>query len=581
MIGETFGSYQILEKRGEGGMGMFFKAKDLQLDRIVGLKTLRPELLADKALRERLQTEAKSLARLVHQNIANVLHYLVVGEQSFIVMEYVEGLDLADYVRRSGLVPLERLGPIVAQICAAISYAHSKNVIHRDLKPSNIMITEDWWVKVTDFGIAKILGDTAQTRTGMAAGSLHYMAPEQIRASGVDARTDIYQLGATLYELTAGRKPFVSDSEYELMTMHLQDVPKPPSSVNSRVSPAVDAVILKALAKDPNDRYPDAMELNAAFQAAMSSALAAGAVRGDSPTVNRFPMPSAETPTTFGASREEKTVVGPSRAKPKPPPRGQTVTPERSGAKESGKKTVWPWLAGAGALVVAVLLFLFWPSGKTPQTPTTTQSPTDTTATVVADSHATTTSTTHPTTTPTTGTTTAVVADSHVTTAPITSPTTIPTTTGSAGLLINVTPFDARSRVQRLWIDGTEQTGADLFQSKVSPGRHTIRFQVGSDLLTDTVTVGASGQTEKSFFVGSGRGRVSVVADFGSEGGYADIKMDGEATNKGTPGMLRDILEGPHEVSVSQQGYRSREGAVIVRVPANDDVKVSFKMVKR
>ena len=297
MIGETFGSYKILEKRGEGGMGMFFKAKDLQLDRIVGLKTLRPELLADAALRERLQTEAKSLARLVHQNIANVLHYLVVGENNFIVMEYVEGLDLAEIVRGSGLVPLDRLGSVVAQICEAISYAHSKNVIHRDLKPSNIMITDEWEVKVTDFGIAKILGDKAQTRTGMAAGSLHYMAPEQIRASGVDARTDIYQLGATLYELTAGRRPFVSDSEYELMTMHLQDIPEPPSSVNTRVSPEIDAVILKALAKNPDDRYQNAMELSAAFQAALGDALAAGAVRGDSPTVGQIPKPSVDGPT--------------------------------------------------------------------------------------------------------------------------------------------------------------------------------------------------------------------------------------------------------------------------------------------
>jgi hypothetical protein len=614
---------------------MFFKAKDLQLDRIVGLKTLRPELLADAALRARLQTEAKSLARLVHQHIANVLHYLVVGENNFIVMEYVEGLDLAEIVRKSGLVPLDRLGPIVRQICEAISYAHSKDVIHRDLKPSNIMITEDWEVKVTDFGIAKILGDKAQTRTGMAAGSLHYMAPEQIRASGVDARTDIYQLGATLYELTAGRRPFVSDSEYELMTMHLQDIPEPPSSVNSRVSPEVDAVILKALAKNPDDRYQNAMELNAAYQAALGSALAAGAARGDSPTVNQFPAPSSERPTTVTPSPEDKTTVGQGRVKPKQKqtPREGTVTPEW-GSPEPGKKPLWMWLAGAGAVVVALLLYFFWPAGDGPPTGPAVDQP-DTTATVVADSHApctlvvhaqvpagirddqvdrATLSINHPVAgmtripvevrngvidhTVTVGAISevsltvqgfdqnedglftgiiiasapagervgvdvplaAVIGLADPEPEPIaetppeeTGPTTTTetTTTSAASLLINVTPFDARSRVQKVWIDDEEKSGAGLFSHKVSAGRHTIRFLVGSDLLTDTVTVGSSGETEMNFFIGSGRGKVS------------------------------DILEGPHEIAVSQAGYRSREGPMIVRVKAGDNLKVSFKMVKR
>ena len=654
MIGQTFGSYQILEKRGEGGMGMFFKAKDLQLDRIVGLKTLRPELLADAALRERLQTEAKSLARLVHQNIANVLHYLVVGENNFIVMEYVEGLDLADIVRRTGLVPMQRLGPIVAQICAAISYAHSKNVIHRDLKPSNIMVTEDWSVKVTDFGIAKILGDKAQTRTGMAAGSLHYMAPEQIRATGVDARTDIYQLGATLYELTAGRRPFVSDSEYELMTMQLQDTPPPPSSVNPRVSTALDAVILRALAKNPGDRYQNAMELNVAYQAALANTASAAAGEMDAHTIGQFPVSASERPTTVTPSSEAKTTIAPSRAKP----RREVESPTPQRAAPEPERKLWPWLAGGGAIVAAVLLYLLWPSGPGQKQGTVVDGG-DTSATVSSTSTAACTLQVH-------ARVPAGISDAQVIRAELTvnhpqaGLTKIPVTvangmidhsvtvqgisevsltvqgfdrndgglfsgatvvnapqaglvdvtiplsaavglatgdgtqgtdtdggqTGqekpaSATLTITVTPFDARSRVERVWIDGTEAVGSDLFEHKIAPGRHSIRFKVGDDLLTDTVTIGSDGTTEKNLFVGSNRGKLTVTADFGAEGGSADITLDGQATGKGTPGLLRDILEGPHEVTVKQQGFRSREGSRIVYVQAGDEVKVSFNMVKR
>ncbi|MBI5867366.1 MAG: protein kinase [candidate division Zixibacteria bacterium] len=372
MIGQTFGDYRILEKRGEGGMGMFFKAVDERLDRIVGLKTLRAELLADPMLLDRLQTEAKSLARLDHQNIARLLHYLVANDQHFIVMEYVDGFDLAEIVKKSGLLPFDRLGTISGEVCAAISYAHAKGVVHRDLKPSNILVSHAGRVKVTDFGIAKILGASSQTRTGTATGSLPYMAPEQIRAGEVDGRTDIYQLGVMLFELAAGRRPFASDSEYEMMRMHLEDAPPMPSSVNGRVSPALDAVIVKALAKLPADRFQTADE----FSAALLPALAGEADEG---TSYRVPAPAPPT-SVERPSPEDQTILPqkmpspptaskrvPSPPTARPMPARPAPTPPEEPTSD-GSRRMWPWVAGLAIVAVAVVGYLLWPKHAVPPT---------------------------------------------------------------------------------------------------------------------------------------------------------------------------------------------------------------------
>ena len=371
MIGQTFGNYRIDAKRGEGGMGMFFRATDLQLDRVVGLKTLRPELLADPDLRDRLHTEARSLARLVHQNIANVLHYLVQDEMHFIVMEYVDGKDLGEIIKKSGLPSLDQMGSIVAQICAAVGYANSKGVIHRDLKPSNIMLTADGTVKVTDFGIAKILGAQSQTRTGVAAGSLHYMAPEQIGGKPVDQRTDVYQLGATLYELTTGKKPFVSDNEYELMTMQLNQMPEPPSQANARVPATLDRVILKAMAKDPNDRFPSVGELNTAFQAAL-----AGQTLDDDEKTRYVVTPQDGRTTQRSAHVEDKTIVGGQPVVAEPRRRRASRDRQSSQDNEPGGSKIGLWIGIAAVIVVAIGAYMFWPKPAPEPTPTETQTTT-------------------------------------------------------------------------------------------------------------------------------------------------------------------------------------------------------------
>ncbi len=195
MIGKTVGPYRILEKCGEGGMGVFYKALDITLDRIVGLKTLHPELVAKESLRERLEREAKSLARLNHRNIVTIHQYLIDDDIHYIVMEYVEGLTLSEIIASSAPMPFDNAAKLILQVLDAIGYAHKHGLIHRDIKPANILIARDGTVKVTDFGIAKLVDSKHLTRTGQAPGSSCYMAPEQIQGTNVDPRIDIYALG--------------------------------------------------------------------------------------------------------------------------------------------------------------------------------------------------------------------------------------------------------------------------------------------------------------------------------------------------------------------------------------------------
>ena len=220
MIGRTFGVYKILEKRGEGGMGVFYKALDQTLDRVVGLKTLHQELVADASFRQRLAREAKSLARLNHPNIVMIHQYLIAEGMHFIVMEYVEGQTLSEVIQAAAPVPFNHAARTFFQVLEAIGYAHQNNVVHRDVKPANIMVTNDGTVKVTDFGIAKLVDSLHQTRTGQLTGSPFYMAPEQVQGAKIDPRTDVYALGVTLFQMITGELPFTAASEYLLMKKH-------------------------------------------------------------------------------------------------------------------------------------------------------------------------------------------------------------------------------------------------------------------------------------------------------------------------------------------------------------------------
>lgn len=260
MIGKEVGSYRILEKIGQGGMGVVYKGIHIMLEQVVAIKVLSPQFAQDQHMRSRFIKEAKIQARFSHPNVVNILNYLESDGNLFLVMEYINGETLESYLKREGKLTVERAASVSMSILDALDFMHSKGVIHRDIKPSNVMFTEGGLVKVTDFGIAKVVGENGQTRTGMV-GSFLYISPEQILGEGTSAQSDIYSFGITFYQMVTGRVPFNGDSEYKIMKAHLEEKPTMPWVINSDISKDVGKIILKAIAKNPKGRYQNIKEL--------------------------------------------------------------------------------------------------------------------------------------------------------------------------------------------------------------------------------------------------------------------------------------------------------------------------------
>jgi eukaryotic-like serine/threonine-protein kinase len=267
MIGQTLGHYRVLEKIGEGGMGVVYRANDQRLDRNVALKILPPGTLTDEAARRRFHKEALALARLSHPNIGVIHDYDAQDGVDFLVMEYIAGTTLAVKLAGCCLVEKEVLA-LGSQIAAALEEAHEHGVVHSDLKPGNVMVTPKGLAKVLDFGLAKLLRPPSEaaatesfTETLAGAGTLPYMAPEQLRGECVDSRTDIHALGALLYQMATGQRSYRDDIAPRLIESILHQAPVPPRALNPRTSPALEQVILKCLEKDPESRYQSAKEV--------------------------------------------------------------------------------------------------------------------------------------------------------------------------------------------------------------------------------------------------------------------------------------------------------------------------------
>ncbi|SEE89608.1 protein kinase [Streptomyces sp. Ag109_O5-10] len=262
------GRYQLRDLLGEGGMASVHLAYDSVLDRQVAIKTLHTELGREQAFRERFRREAQAVAKLTHTNIVSVFD---TGEDAldgstmpYIVMEYVEGRPLGSVldedVRQYGAMPADKALKITADVLAALEISHEMGLVHRDIKPGNVMMTKRGVVKVMDFGIARAMqsGVTSMTQTGMVVGTPQYLSPEQALGRGVDARSDLYSVGIMLFQLVTGRLPFDADSPLAIAYAHVQEEPVAPSSVNRALPPAVDALVARALKKNPNERFPTA-----------------------------------------------------------------------------------------------------------------------------------------------------------------------------------------------------------------------------------------------------------------------------------------------------------------------------------
>src|SRR5208337_4001349 len=271
MIGQTFGHYRILERIGAGGMGEVYRARDERLGRDVAVKVLPPSLVPDEFVRKRLRKEAQALSKLNHPNIETLFELDSKDGAEFLVVEYVPGVTLSDRLAQGPLLEREiaRLG---VQLANGLAAAHSQGVVHCDLKPSNLRITPDGRLKILDFGIAKSLRVTREsskydvttesTTGGQAmAGTLPYMAPEQLRSEPADARSDLYSAGAVLYEMATGQRAFRDEVAPRLTDAILHQTAVPPRAVNARISPELERIILKCLQKEPEDRYQSAAEL--------------------------------------------------------------------------------------------------------------------------------------------------------------------------------------------------------------------------------------------------------------------------------------------------------------------------------
>lgn len=268
MIGETLGHYRIVEKIGAGGMGVVYRARDDRLERDVALKILPAGLLSDVNARKRFRKEALALAKLNHPNIGVVYDFDTQEGVDFLVMEYIAGAALAEKLAGRSLSEKEVI-TLGAQIAAALEEAHDHGVVHRDLKPGNILVTPKGQAKVLDFGLAKLLRPASEMMsttdvlgdTAAVAGTLPYMAPEQLRGEAADVRTDLYALGAVLYEMATGRRPFGAALPTALAADIQHKVPASPGRLNPDLSPELERIILKCLEKDPENRYQSAREL--------------------------------------------------------------------------------------------------------------------------------------------------------------------------------------------------------------------------------------------------------------------------------------------------------------------------------
>jgi serine/threonine protein kinase len=257
IIGTRKGDYEIQGVLGVGGMGKVYKVRNVLSDRVEAMKVLLPNLVDQKDLADRFLQEIKVLASLSHPNIAALRTALTIDNQLVMIMEYVEGKTLSARVEQ-GAIPIREALDYIGQVLAALSFAHKQKVIHRDIKPANMMLTPEGVVKLMDFGIARSGADVGLTVTGTTLGSLSYMSPEQVKCAPVDARSDLYSLGVSLYEMVTGQKPFQADSHFSILQAHLRELPKPPMELRPELPEAVSKIILKAMEKDPAQRFQSA-----------------------------------------------------------------------------------------------------------------------------------------------------------------------------------------------------------------------------------------------------------------------------------------------------------------------------------
>ncbi len=352
--GTILGKYRILSRLGEGGMGTVYRAHDELLDRDVAIKVLRADLASQHALVERFRSEAIALARLGHPRIA-MLHGLERdGEQFLMIMEFVTGETLELMIQRGGPIPWRRAAEYAAAVCDALEHAHEQGVVHRDIKPANIMVTRGGHIKVMDFGIARVMGRSRQTQLGRSVGTPMYMAPEQLRGEEVDGRSDIYALGAVLYEMITGKLAFDADSDYSLMMKQLNEPPPRPGLMIAGIPGSVDEIVTTAMAKRREDRFPNAAAMRGFLQGVLRDVPPEPVEAPKATRLADAPIPGAVPATRLGSTAPS---VPATRLGDEP-----RMAPETRLAEPAGRPGWQKWVAdwrvwavAAGVLLVSTV----------------------------------------------------------------------------------------------------------------------------------------------------------------------------------------------------------------------------------
>jgi eukaryotic-like serine/threonine-protein kinase len=339
------GRYRIIRKLGAGGMANVYLAEDQELGRRVAIKILDDRHAADDSFRERFRREAKNAAGLSHPNIVSIYDRGEAEGTYYIAMEYLSGRSLKELIVSRGPTPIRIATDYTRQILAAIGYAHRHGIVHRDIKPHNVVVDGDGRLKVTDFGIARS-GASQITEVGSIIGTAQYLSPEQARGAPVDQRSDVYSVGIVLYEMLTGKVPFTGDTPLEIAMKHLSEVPVPPSELRAEVPDDLDLIVVRALAKDPADRYQTAEEMDADL-ARVARGLAVSTETADAATAVLAGAGISGAPTMI---ETKPTRVVPPQPPARTPPAayyGYEGPPRRS-------RSLWPWLlvlvllAGAG-----------------------------------------------------------------------------------------------------------------------------------------------------------------------------------------------------------------------------------------
>jgi serine/threonine-protein kinase len=360
-LGDVLGGrYRLVELLGQGGMATVYRASDAQLGREVAVKVLRPEYGSDPGFVARFRQEAQAAASLSHPNIVSVFDFGIDAGGPYIVMEYVDGEDVATLLARNGPLPPRQAARLAAEVAHALAAAHTRGIVHRDVKPGNVLVSADGRVKVADFGIARALADARLTLPGVTLGSVHYMSPEQALGEQATEASDIYALGVVLYELLAGRRPWEGDSAGAVAMARVSAPPPRISAIRPGVPATLEAIDLRALSPDPAGRFPDATAMAQALEGFLAESAAGTA--GPPPVVSAGTTPPPVVPPA-PAPYPAEAYAAPPGTSPYRPPAGPE--PERSGTSP------WIWVAGIlglGILVLAGFLFFRLLGANTPAT---------------------------------------------------------------------------------------------------------------------------------------------------------------------------------------------------------------------